>query len=264
MGQSNRLTFSDVRAVFRLLGEVRELREKPVEMHKLLLDGLCELTGARNGFYVHFENFTASGTIGISQLTTGGAADAKALAFLAQWGAKGKYREDPLVDQTSRRGGERVTACRRDLVEDDVWFASAFFEEVCDPTRTADGIVSFFRRNKAGAASGFALHRETGAGEFTIRERRRVALFTHELLQRYRTHEFDVSGISPSINIHLSPRQRAVLSQLLAGEHPKGIATNLAISVYTVRDYIKAIYEKFGVSGRAELMAKLLRAPPSQ
>ena len=53
----------------------------------------------------------------------------------------------------------------------------------------------------------------------------------------------------------LSPRQREVLSFLLAGDTVKEVAEKLKISEHTVGDYVKRIYKTFTVSSRAELLA---------
>ena len=53
----------------------------------------------------------------------------------------------------------------------------------------------------------------------------------------------------------LSRRQREVLELLLVGKNCKQIASELGLSVHTVNDYIKAIYRRYDVSCRAELLA---------
>jgi DNA-binding CsgD family transcriptional regulator len=55
----------------------------------------------------------------------------------------------------------------------------------------------------------------------------------------------------------LTERETAVVLLLARGCSPKEIAADLVISVHTVRDHIKAIYEKTGVTTRGELVAKL-------
>ncbi len=59
--------------------------------------------------------------------------------------------------------------------------------------------------------------------------------------------------------IHLTPRQQQVLADLLAAKAPKQIAHAAGLSIHTVREYIQALYKKFGVNGRDELMALCLR-----
>lgn len=55
----------------------------------------------------------------------------------------------------------------------------------------------------------------------------------------------------------LTDRETDIVLLLARGLAPKEIATELAISVHTVRDHVKAIYEKAGVNSRAELVANL-------
>jgi DNA-binding NarL/FixJ family response regulator len=55
--------------------------------------------------------------------------------------------------------------------------------------------------------------------------------------------------------LNLSPRQRQVLSFLLAGHSLKEVAQKLELSEHTVGDYVKRIYKHFSVSSRAELSA---------
>jgi DNA-binding CsgD family transcriptional regulator len=55
----------------------------------------------------------------------------------------------------------------------------------------------------------------------------------------------------------LTPRERQI-TQLIARGHGTGeIAARLHLSAHTVRDYVKAIFEKAGVSSRGELVATL-------
>lgn len=55
----------------------------------------------------------------------------------------------------------------------------------------------------------------------------------------------------------LSPRERDVVAALASGDSTSEIATRLFLSQHTVRDHIKTVFEKVGVSSRAELVAKL-------
>ena len=55
--------------------------------------------------------------------------------------------------------------------------------------------------------------------------------------------------------LKLSPRQREVLSCLLAGGSMKEVAHKLELSEHTVGDYVKQIYKHFSVSSRAQLLA---------
>lgn len=61
----------------------------------------------------------------------------------------------------------------------------------------------------------------------------------------------------------LSTRQWEVLSRLLRGERVPTIARELVVSQSTVRNYLSAIFEKFGVHSQAELLALLTRTDRS-
>ncbi len=57
----------------------------------------------------------------------------------------------------------------------------------------------------------------------------------------------------------LSPRERSVLDGLAEGLAYKQIADQLGVSIHTVRNYIRRIYEKLHVCTRTEAVAKFLR-----
>jgi len=57
----------------------------------------------------------------------------------------------------------------------------------------------------------------------------------------------------------LSPRQEQTLRHLLNGDSEKQVARKLQLSQHTVHVYVKALYRRFGVSTRAELLAKQLK-----
>jgi DNA-binding CsgD family transcriptional regulator len=55
----------------------------------------------------------------------------------------------------------------------------------------------------------------------------------------------------------LSPRERDVVRAIARGLSSAEIAAELFLSPHTVRDYVKSVFEKIGVSSRGELVAKL-------
>jgi len=60
-------------------------------------------------------------------------------------------------------------------------------------------------------------------------------------------------------NMELSAREREVLDGLAEGQAYKQIADKLGVSIHTVRNYIRRIYEKLHVCSRTEAVAKYLR-----
>ena len=57
----------------------------------------------------------------------------------------------------------------------------------------------------------------------------------------------------------ITPRERAVIDQVLDGLAVKQIARRLQLSPYTVTDHLAAVYRKTAVTGRDELVARLSR-----
>ena len=55
----------------------------------------------------------------------------------------------------------------------------------------------------------------------------------------------------------LSPREREVVRAIARGLSSAEIAAELFLSPHTVRDYVKSVFEKVGVSSRGELVARL-------
>ncbi len=79
-----------------------------------------------------------------------------------------------------------------------------------------------------------------------VRKRKHVSLaapleFVRKRLARYR----------------LSPREEQVLLLLVRGFPNKEIASRCALSVETVKEYLKNIYNKIGTHGRTALLALL-------
>jgi FixJ family two-component response regulator len=72
-------------------------------------------------------------------------------------------------------------------------------------------------------------------------------------------HHFAINVPANENTLNLSPRQRQVLSFLLAGDSLKEVAQKLELSAHTVGDYVKQIYKHFAVSSRAQLAALFLR-----
>jgi DNA-binding CsgD family transcriptional regulator len=67
------------------------------------------------------------------------------------------------------------------------------------------------------------------------------------------------SEIAPIITeaYELSPREREITQLIARGLGTSDIAAALHLSTHTVRDYVKTVFDKVGVSSRGELVAKL-------
>jgi DNA-binding CsgD family transcriptional regulator len=59
----------------------------------------------------------------------------------------------------------------------------------------------------------------------------------------------------------LSPRERDVCREVMAGHPTADIASNLFVSQNTVQDHLKSAFAKVGVRSRGELVARLQPRP---
>ena len=100
----------------------------------------------------------------------------------------------------------------------------------------------------------FSMNRATGDRRFNGRERAFLRLFLHEVHALAGSAlTFDEAGPFAG----LTPRAREVLNALLEGDAEKQIAARFGVSRHTVHDYVKALYRRFGVNSRGELLAAL-------
>jgi DNA-binding CsgD family transcriptional regulator len=61
----------------------------------------------------------------------------------------------------------------------------------------------------------------------------------------------------------LTPRERDICHEVIAGQCAADIAEHLIISVHTVQDHLKSVFAKVGVRSRGELVARLRPQAPS-
>ena len=66
-------------------------------------------------------------------------------------------------------------------------------------------------------------------------------------------------GAAPPAADDLPPRMAEVLHHLLRGDSEKQVARRMRLSPHTVHGHVKVLYRRFGVSTRAELLARRLR-----
>ncbi len=113
---------------------------------------------------------------------------------------------------------------------------------------------------KAGA-SGYLLKASTqGQLQEAILEVARGGSYLSGRIARKVLEEFRSELVPPTDPApeSLTAREREILDQLVAGASYKAIAGRLGISVHTVNNHIRHIYEKLHVNSRAEAAAKVL------
>lgn len=94
--------------------------------------------------------------------------------------------------------------------------------------------------------------RDPGRPRFTSRDRSIVCTLHPEVSWIYRA---DVMLVSPETRA-LPHRVRETLRHLLAGKGEKQVAATMGIRYNTIHHYVKTLHRHFGVSSRAELLAR--------
>jgi DNA-binding NarL/FixJ family response regulator len=78
-----------------------------------------------------------------------------------------------------------------------------------------------------------------------------------DYFQSFFAHES--ASENPSAIFHLSAREQEILNYVSKGHLDKEIAASLGLSVFTIHNHLKNIYEKLGVHNRTEAASKYLQ-----
>lgn len=246
------VSFDELRRLLRLAGELRDLPPGSPEQRRHALAGLAEVVGAQVGLCVECA-LSPSGSLRLLRaVEVGWTGERERDAFSTYVREAQERSHDPSLPRLARelvKEGQ-ITRTRAELVGDRVWYGSEHVNEF----RRAGGVDGFLFTGAVtgprGEAIGITLHRAWGERGFGERERRVVEVFQ------------EVSGWlhqkPPPAPDDLPPRLRDTLAALAEGLSEKQVAARLGISAHTVHEYTKALYRRFGVQSRAELLARHL------
>lgn len=238
-----------------MVAEAVELPEAQRALH--LLSGVRRIIGAATAGSVTDCDFAPGSRGAFTAVTLDGwdRTTIRAVQGVAVRGSSFHPGVRALMNSCPATPGAIVTRTRETLVDDRSWYSSEFFEDLLAPGQLDHGIFSSLRGGSEAVVHGLGFYRERGDRPFSEADRALVELFHAECARLLwprpeAVQEARVAG--------LAPRERATLTLLLEGCSDKEIAARLGISPFTVNQYNKSIYRRFGVQSRAALMAKLL------
>jgi DNA-binding CsgD family transcriptional regulator len=261
MSRSAQLRHGDWRALFRLIGECRELGDDHHAWRNHLVSQLARLVDADLGFCGEMTGLREQKrtTIGLTHWGWDNGFDLK--RFLENYA---RLEPDPSTFATMNVYLERVVrkdgVChtRREITPDRQWYTSDDYQVMSRPIGYDHSLWCF--RALDGASrdefSGITLTRRHGAGDFRAREIAIVRELHAEIARGIGGPLARYTDPSPGA---LSPRARQVLACLLEGEGDKQIAARLNLSRFTVNHYAKLIFRHFRTRGRAELQGRWIR-----
>jgi DNA-binding CsgD family transcriptional regulator len=254
-GMAQRLRLSEVRALYRLLVECRELGADAQLWRRNMLIQICQLTGSLVGICGD-RRFTEMNW-SASPVEVGWSSTTSQLAF-AQFMQGGGLEHTAAIVATRLARTRRLTMTmmRRELMEDEAWYRSGEFTNYHRPAGLDDQICSVAVVPQGGNLSIISLHRAIGHAAVQLHEVRLVDLL-HQELRPMLGEALAMTG-EPGV-AELAPRLRQVLADLLDGLSEKQIAQKLKLRRPTVHQYVTALHQHFAVNSRGELMAHFLR-----
>jgi len=255
MRKSDLLRVRDVRDAYRLIGDCRDLGNEPALWQIRMFGGLCQLVGAAVG--TGGEGFWVRPTHPIQPLS----------AFEVGLDAWGRERFMASVQENTPQGdpifraladvrGGVLTRPRSAVVSDAVWYRSAAFNDYRKPAGVDHCLVSVCQVSRQRAIAVIGLHRGLGERDFSPGEVRLLEFFHEELGRLVGRQLVSATEANPE---RLSPRLRQTLACLVEGDSEKQVAARLGLSPTTVHQYVTALYRRFGVQSRGQLLAHVLK-----
>lgn len=255
MGRSDLLRVQDVRDAYRLIGECRDLGRDPALWLVHLLKGICRLIGATAA--TGGEGLAAGPgrtVVPLSSFQSG--LDAAGRRALTAYMRADGPAINPFFRAVPRRPEKAITRTRSQVVADAVYYRSPVFDRYLRPAGADHRLVSVYQAATGDAISVIHLQRASGERDFSPREQRLLGFLHGELGPLVRRQL--VSATEPGLG-GLSPRLSQTLACLAEGDTEKQVAARLGVSPATAHEYVTALYRRFGVHGRGELLALVLR-----
>ena len=260
MSKSSHIRTADARAIYRIVGECRDLGDDPLAWRQHLFSGLVRLTSAGLALGGEMQVLPGAKPRDLGTVEFGwenGFDRAGWIHSLAEFNRNPGF--SPLLSgylpHFSTSDG--ICMARESYLRDEEWYRSVYYADVQE-VMGIDFMLTCFHSLAAGRGnlSGIFLGRAVGDRPFGQREVL-VVQIAHATLAPL------IGGplarfVEPSPSA-LSPRARDVLRCLLEGDGDKQIASRLDIRQHTVNGYVKQIYAHFGVSSRSELLARWVR-----
>ena len=255
MRKSDLLRLRDVRDAYRLIGDCRDLGNDPALWQMRMFAGLRQLIGAMIGTGGEGFWFRPTRPIQpVSSFDVGFDAYAREryMAHAREIGPQGSAIYKALHDIP----GRVLTRARSDVVSDADWYGSEEFNRYLKPAGVDHCLVSVCQVSEHCAIAGICMCRGLGERDFSSGEIRLLEFF-HAELGRLVGRQL-VSATEPSVDT-LSPRLRQTLACLMEGDSEKQVAARLGLSPTTVHQYVTALYRRYGVQSRGQLLAHMLR-----
>ena len=248
-----------------LVGELAELSVVDLdEATEHVLHRACEIVGVGDallGFAVHDPNAPAGDPLKgwrppspYRPRRFGPHAERDAVLLDAWYGSLRNHPLDQLTAALAQDTGGIRAVMQRDVMDMPAWRRSAVFE-LLDASGIADRLAGG-RPITENVELLLVMYRRRGEQPFGEDERRRLQMVMAAVAgvgRRLALAHGLIDARRP-----LTRRERQTLHHLLVGLPEKQVAAAMALSERTLHHHVTALYQKFGVQSRAELMALFL------
>jgi len=242
--------WSDARAIFGLVNEVRLLGANPLAWRRHWVEGLLRLAGAQVGLGAEApagDLLDAPHHSGSLDLGWERDSDRRVWMSACERTEGDLDPSDPSIASLRRRSFARA---RHQLVDSHRWSRSKMANDHYRPAGLGDYLLSAVWLPASDTSHFVLLMKPTGE-TFSPRARELVDHAQREL-----------GALWPSTKQPSLPRRlRQTLELLEAGLSEKELADRLGLSAHTVRGYCKDLHRHFGVHSRGELLASARARP---
>lgn len=252
----------DVRALLRLLGELRELGRSPTAWRAHLGATLEHTCGARVTVASELrvkedipEGLTNCGHVVTPLELVDHGLDAAVREQFYRDVYFTDHQTDDALEGIVPLYGTPFTVARADIIEDRRWNRSSCANDRFRKLGYDDFVMSMIPVPSLSVFSSLEVFRPQGK-RFSPRDRLFLQLVHEELASDWNRKEAHLA--------RLTPRQRQVLNHLIAGASEKELAYDLGVSAHTAHDHVKAIYRAFDVRSRGELLARATVQSPAR
>lgn len=250
--KADQLWWEDVRSIFRLIGEVRELGRNMDVWNQHMLAELSRMIGASVAFSAEARMpFTDSAEDYVAFRDQGWGTGREREAWLASCEF---YDDNPTAEWLRNVGDNSFTCPRQIFATDRHWYKSPYANEHLRPADIDQFLISNRAIHSLGVVHVIQFQRPWGEAAFSEKEIAFVGLFHDELAHLWETHQG--SDDFRQLPQHL----RRTLQELERGLSEKEIAAELELSPSTIHSYVKTIMKKSQVRSRAELMTRFIRS----
>jgi len=255
LGRSQRLTLVDVRNVTRLAWEAAELSHDRFSQMQHLATGLRDLLDGVVSFAATLDQFVPC-EVPVPKIMVP-CLDPEPLItqYLQTAGRELPTLSDPFIEKG--RSFKPMAGCIhwpwvRSQIED--WKPYAGTMDILNQAKSRDVAIAIFRHNDRRHITAVSVHRSGNRIQsFSTREHRLCTLLAEELHGLYRAGR--LSQIESDLD-RLPPSMRRIADGLLSGQSVKQIAHKQGLSIHTVRDYLREIYERTAVTGLHDLLRR--------